>query len=61
MSLSDIMSHENLSLLPQAALVIFLLVFAAVAVRTFWRRAGDEHEEAARMPLTDDAPSFSRD
>ncbi len=61
MSLSDIMSHENLSLLPQAALVIFLLVFAAVAVRTFWGHSDADHEDAARMPLTDDAPSLSRD
>ena len=57
MSLSDIMSYESLTLLPQAALVIFLIVFAAIAYRTFRRGRSAELDAAARLPLADDAPS----
>lgn len=61
MSLSDIMSYESLTLLPQVALVIFLVVFGAIAYRTFRRGGSAELDAAARLPLTDDHAPSSRD
>ena len=52
MSLTDLMSGMNLSLYPQIALVIFLAVFFAVAVRV-WRMPKDNADELARLPIDD--------
>lgn len=57
MSLTDIVSHADLALFPQVAMVLFLLVFVAVLVRV-GRRSGSEAEtwrRAARLPLEDGA------
>jgi cbb3-type cytochrome oxidase subunit 3 len=52
MKLSDVMSAMNLASYAEAALVIFLLVFAAVAIDVF--RRGRRDEAIARLPLEDD-------
>jgi cbb3-type cytochrome oxidase subunit 3 len=60
-SLSDIMSYESLTLLPQVALVMFLIVFGAIAFRTFRRGRSAELDAAARLPLADDHAPSARD
>ena len=50
MRLSDIVSHLDLAAYPQAALVLFLTVFACVAWRVF-RAPGAEMSHFARIPL----------
>lgn len=53
MSMSELMSGMNLAAYPTIALVIFLLVFAAIAFRVLFRRDREEFERAARLPLED--------
>lgn len=54
MSLTDIMSHSDLSAYPQIAMIIFLVVFASIAARIFLsRRRRDVYARAAFMPLED--------
>lgn len=53
MRLSDIMAGLDLTIFPQAALVIFLGVFAAVMWRTLSRARRAEHDHAASLPLDD--------
>ncbi len=55
MRLSDIMSHMNLTVYPEVAMVLFLAVFAAVAWRVFRRRNAAELEAQGSLPL-DDSP-----
>ena len=55
MKLSDIMSAAGLSLYAEAALLIFLGVFLAVALDVF--RSGHRHEQASLLPLEDDYPA----
>jgi cbb3-type cytochrome oxidase subunit 3 len=55
MRLSDIMSGLDLSIYPQVALVIFLVVFAAVMLRLFSRTRAREFAHAAALPLEDDS------
>lgn len=52
MKLSDVMSAMGLATYAEVALVIFLLVFAAVAVDVL--RGGRPKEALARLPLADD-------
>ena len=54
MSLTDIMSHSDLSVYPQVSLLIFLAVFASMTARIFLsRRRRDIYARAASMPLDD--------
>lgn len=53
MKLSDIMSHAGLSFYTQVALVLFLTVFFAVAIRTFLPSRRQELDDAARIPFND--------
>lgn len=53
MKLSDVMSAMGLASYAEAALLIFLAVFAAVAVDVL--RGGGRKEALARLPLADDA------
>jgi cbb3-type cytochrome oxidase subunit 3 len=53
MRLSDIVGYVDLSTYPQAALVLFLGVFAAVAWRSFRRDVKEELEAIGRLPLED--------
>ena len=55
MKLSDIMGNANLSFYAEVAMVIFLIVFLAVAVRLFLPSRQKALEEASRLPLEDDA------
>jgi cbb3-type cytochrome oxidase subunit 3 len=55
MKLSDIMGHANLSMYAEVAMVIFLIVFVAVAVRLFLPSRQQDLRDAARLPLEDDA------
>ena len=60
MRLSEIMSHAGLAGYAVAALVIFVLVFVAVAIRVLSPSRKQEYDEAARMPLDDEKPVNSR-
>lgn len=51
MSLTDIMSHADLSLYPKVSLVLFLAVFAAVAWRVSRRDAAEDAHDA-NLPLS---------
>ncbi len=53
MKLSDIMSYAQLSRYAEIALVIFLVVYAVVALITLFRRDRKSLDEAAAMPLHD--------
>lgn len=55
MKLSDIMAHAGLSSYAQVALVLFLTVFIAIAIRTFLPSRSAELAEAALLPLDDGA------
>lgn len=55
MRLSDIMSQMGLASYAEAGLVLFLLAFVAIAVRT-WRLSSATIAECAKLPL-DDSPS----
>jgi cbb3-type cytochrome oxidase subunit 3 len=56
MRLSEIMSNAGLAGYAEVALIIFFVVFVAVAFRVLApsRKAG--YDKAARMPLDDDTP-----
>lgn len=54
MRLSEIMGRLDLAFWPQAALVIFLGVFASVVWRLYTKTTREECERAGRMPLEDD-------
>jgi len=55
-SLTQLMSQAGLWVFPAIALVLFLAVFISVVARTFTKRFRKEGEEAAQLPLADDAP-----
>lgn len=57
MKLSDIMGNAGLSGFAEVALVIFLVVFVAVVVRTFLPSRRREMERASHLPLEDGTPS----
>lgn len=54
MSLTDIMSSMELSMYPQIALALFLVVFAAIVTRVWSKRRKAEMTAAAHLPLQDD-------
>lgn len=60
MSLTEIMSQAGLHAYAEAALVIFLVVFAAVVVRVFVARRASHYEHLRRLPLDDDQPPTTR-
>jgi hypothetical protein len=53
MRLSDIMSNMNLASYPQIALIIFLVVFACIAIYV-WRVPRQLMQERSRLPLDED-------
>ena len=59
MRLSDIMAGLDLTIFPQAALIIFLMVFAAVITPILGRSRHAELKHAAMLPL-DDGPVQNR-
>lgn len=54
MKLSDIMGHADLAIYAQVALVLFLAVFLAVAIRVFRPSNKAALEAAGAMALHDD-------
>ena len=56
MSLSELMSNMDLSFWPQVALVIFLVIFIGVLIKTFAKSEKANQEEASRLPLASDDP-----
>lgn len=56
MRLSEIMSHAGLAGYAVVGLVIFFIVFVAVAIRVLSPARKREYDEASRMPLDDDTP-----
>ncbi|MCB9845211.1 MAG: hypothetical protein H6811_04400 [Phycisphaeraceae bacterium] len=54
MRLSDVMGGAGLAIFPEIALVLFLVVFALVSLRTV-RQPRATREDLARLPLADDA------
>jgi cbb3-type cytochrome oxidase subunit 3 len=53
--MSELVSKLTPSDFAQLALVLFLAVFIAVAIRHAGKRRRAEHEECAQLPLMDDA------
>lgn len=53
--LSELVSALTPAHYAELALVIFLLVFAAVAIRHGGKRRAAEHAACAQLPLADDA------
>lgn len=51
MKLSDVVSGFGLQTYAEVALVIFMVVFAGVAVRVFVKRRDPAWEHASRLPL----------
>lgn len=51
MSLTEIMSSAGLTFWPIAGLVLFLLAFVMIGIRTFARGSRQEQKEAAMLPL----------
>ena len=54
MKLSDLVSAMSPTLLTEIALVLFLAVFVAVAIRHGGKKRAAEHAACAAMPLEDD-------
>lgn len=54
MRLSDIMSQMGLASYAEVALVIFLVVFFAIAIRVFFFSPKSEMDHASRLPLDED-------
>jgi hypothetical protein len=53
--LSDLISSLSPTQYTELALVLFLAVFAAVAIRHGGKRRAAEHAACAQLPLADDA------
>lgn len=56
MKLSDVMSAAGLSGYAIVALLLFVLAFLAIVVRTFAPGSAAQHARDARLPLDDDEP-----
>ncbi len=54
MKLSDIMGYANLAIYAEVAMVLFMLVFLAVAVRLFLPGRQQSLHDAAQLPFNDD-------
>lgn len=55
MSLPDVMGHAGLAGYAEVALIVFLVAFLAIVVRTFWPSRRRELDETSRLPLEDEA------
>lgn len=54
MRLTDIMSRLDLSVYPQIALVMFLIIFAAAMKHVFSRARTEEFRRGSTLPLESD-------
>ncbi len=59
MKLSDIMSHAGLAVYAEIALVIFLIVWVVVALRTFAPSRRAAQEDARMLPFDDEPGAAS--
>jgi cbb3-type cytochrome oxidase subunit 3 len=57
MRLTDVMSHAGLAIYAEVAMVLFLIAFGIIVVRTFWPSRRDEMDRASRLPLEEDDPA----
>ncbi len=55
MRLSELVSHLTPTEFTQIALLLFVMVFVAVAIRHGSKRRAAEHTSCAQLPLADDA------
>ena len=55
MKLSDLVSALSPTHYTELALILFVIVFIAVAVRHGSKRRANEHAACAQLPLADDA------
>lgn len=55
MTLSDVMSGSGLAGYAEAGLVLFLLTFVAIALRTLSKSNTEEWDRARQLPLSDDS------
>ncbi|MCG3172611.1 MAG: hypothetical protein GMKNLPBB_00765 [Myxococcota bacterium] len=53
MKLTDVMSGAGLAIYAEIALIIFLVVFLLIALRTWWPTRRKELEDHGGMPLDD--------
>lgn len=56
MGLSDVMSHAGLTLYVEIGLVLFMVAFVAIVIRTFSPSRRGEFEADGRLPF-DETPS----
>ncbi len=56
MKLVDVMSASGLSMYAIVALLLFVIAFLAIVVRTFAPGATARHDADARLPFSDDEP-----
>lgn len=61
MKLSDIMGNAGLSQYAQIALIIFLVVFIAIVIRTWAPSRRQELYDASMIPLNDDVVTPRRE
>ena len=57
MRLSDLFHDMHLATLGVVALVLFFVVFAAIAIRTVFTRRADVDDRLSRLPLAADEPT----
>ena len=60
MKLVDVMSASGLSMYAIVALLLFVLAFLAIVVRTFAPGSTARHDADARLPFSDDEPGPAR-
>jgi cbb3-type cytochrome oxidase subunit 3 len=61
MKLSDVMSHSGLAGYAEVALVLFLIAFAGIVIRTFARGRREEMDHASRLPLEPEVDAARRE
>lgn len=54
MKLVDVMSASGLSIYAIVALLLFVISFVAIVIRTFAPSQASQHDYDARLPLSDD-------
>ncbi len=59
MKLVDVMSGAGLSMYAIVALLLFVLAFLAVVVRTFAPGSAPRHAADARLPFSEDEPGLA--
>lgn len=60
MRLSDVVGHSGLAGYAEVALVLFVIVFAAVLVRTLWPSRRADFDQARQLPFESGDESLRR-